>query len=83
MSETVLPAQVACPSVSWSETIWQGDQISPLFHEDDQDDQAINLIILVGECTAAFCQRRIYHQAPLFLSLDSFRLLRRGKKCAH
>jgi hypothetical protein len=29
-------------------TIWQGCQISPLFHEDAQDDQAINLIILRG-----------------------------------
>jgi hypothetical protein len=46
MSETVPPAQAACPSFSRSETIWQGDQISLLFHEDDQDAQAINLIIL-------------------------------------
>jgi hypothetical protein len=29
-------------------TFWQGCQISPLFHEDDQDGQAINLTILLG-----------------------------------
>jgi hypothetical protein len=28
------------------QTIGQGDQISPLFHEDGQDDQLINLSIL-------------------------------------
>jgi hypothetical protein len=42
---------------SQGDQIWQGDQISPLFHEDAQDDQAINLIILPGDeqesCTTA------------------------------
>jgi hypothetical protein len=43
-------------AVSCSE---QGDQISPLFHEDDQDAQAINLIILRGpriSCAACRAQ---------------------------
>jgi hypothetical protein len=31
-----------------SGSIWQGCQISPLFHEDAQDDQLIYLIILGG-----------------------------------
>ena len=35
-------------SLSERRTIWQGCQISPLFHEDAQDDQAIYLIILRG-----------------------------------
>jgi hypothetical protein len=43
---------------------WQGDQISPLFHEDDQDDQAIYLIILGGRIRCRVQEIRDSAQVP-------------------
>ena len=52
-------------------SIWQGCQISPLFHEDAQDDQAIYLIILRGRGGwVSRCGGKAGLEAAAFRSLD-------------
>ena len=52
-------------------TIWQGCQITPLFHADDQDDQINQLIILAGGGLGFFWLRRQGRPRGSFVSIPN------------